>query len=258
MLGGVAPAAAVDAPLRLSRSQRPDDGPAERLEKQGRQIALHAEGDYSAWSYADTWLSGIYTATLGPPFNRSQSFAVNVDTRESDLAAVDVEDLKGNVWPGIPFQYQTTWQQTDAQVAAPVVRSWRLPVLLLYAVLGLWSAKPFWPGDSDITAHERHPSNLVGAMARHQGRAGRGYVLAARSPVALAALGDVVAGRGGGALRGGDLRAGKPPRRRPLPRRAGGHAAGADRPGDADDRPGVASPCSGPACPTWPCWSTTR
>lgn len=143
VLGGVAPAAAVDTPLRLSRSQRPDDAPAERLEKQGRQIALHAEGDYSAWSYPDTWLSGIYTATLGPPFNRSQSFAVNVDTRESDLAAVDVEDLKGNVWPGVPFQYQTTWQQTDAQVAAPVVRSWRLPVLLLYTVLGLLVSETF-------------------------------------------------------------------------------------------------------------------
>ena len=62
---------------------------------------------------------------------------MNVDTRESDLAAVDAEDLKNNVWPEVPFQYQTTWQQTDAQVAAPVVRSWRLPVLLLYAVLGL-------------------------------------------------------------------------------------------------------------------------
>jgi hypothetical protein len=143
VLTGTAPAAAVDAPLWLSRSQRPDDGPGERLEKQGRQIALHAEGDYSAWSYPDTWLSGIYTATLGPPANRSQSFAVNVDTRESDLAAVDVEDLKSNVWPEVPFQYQTTWQQTDAQVAAPVVRSWRLPVLLLYAVLGLLVAETF-------------------------------------------------------------------------------------------------------------------
>jgi hypothetical protein len=143
VLGGVAPAAAVDAPLRLVRTQRPDQSASPRLPPQGVQIALHAEGDYSAWSYADTWLSGIYTATLGPPISRSQSFAVNVDTRESDLAAVDAAELTATVWPEIPFQYQTTWRQTDAQVAAPIVRPRRLPVVLLYAVFGLLFTETF-------------------------------------------------------------------------------------------------------------------
>ena len=132
VLGGSAPAVAVDVPLLL---KRPD--------KQTRKIALHAEGDYSVWSYGDTLQSGFYTATLGPPAGAAESFAVNVDTRESDLATLDVEDLRNKVWPDIPFLCQTTWQQTDAQVAGPVVRPWRLPVILLWGVFGLLVAETF-------------------------------------------------------------------------------------------------------------------
>ncbi len=137
VLGGSAPAAAVDVPLVLRRSERPVSTPPDRSDQQGRPVRLHAEGDYSAWSYADTWLSGVYTATLGPPISRTQRFAVNVDTRESDLAPLDVDDLRNKVWPGTAFLYQTTWQHADAQVSGPVVPPWRLPALLWWTVLGL-------------------------------------------------------------------------------------------------------------------------
>ncbi|MCI0334760.1 MAG: VWA domain-containing protein [Planctomycetes bacterium] len=44
------------------------------------------------WTYADTDLSGIYTL-LGLPNDESQQFAINVDTRESDLRQADPQQL---------------------------------------------------------------------------------------------------------------------------------------------------------------------
>jgi hypothetical protein len=123
-LGGSAPAAEADSTISL---RRPDG--------HSRQVPLRAEGDYSAWSYADTMISGIYTAKFGQTASRGQSFAVNVDTRESDLTQLSLEDLKSDVWPEI--LYQTTWQNLDAPTAGPMARQGRLHVAMLYAVLGL-------------------------------------------------------------------------------------------------------------------------
>lgn len=119
-------AAAVDAPVSV---ERPDG--------QTRSVPLRTEGDYSGWSCAETFRSGMYTARLGPPVARSQSFAVNVNTAESDLSAIGVDELQSDVWQGIPFAYQTTWQALDAQAAGPTARPGRLHVELLYVVLGL-------------------------------------------------------------------------------------------------------------------------
>ena len=131
-LGGSVSAAAAGVPLWL---RRPDG--------QSRQLPLGAEGDYAAWSYNDTTRSGIYTATLGPPISRSQSFAVNVDTRQSDLEQLSQDDLRSDVWPGIPFLYQTTWQNLDARAASPIARPGQLHVSLLYVVLGLVFTETF-------------------------------------------------------------------------------------------------------------------
>lgn len=99
---------------------------------------LRASGDYSALNYADTAQSGIYVARLGPPVNRSHTFAVNVDTTESDLTSVDPEELRTDVWPGIPFEHQTSWQELGpAMPGRPIAGRSRLHVDLLYAVLGM-------------------------------------------------------------------------------------------------------------------------
>ena len=108
-----------------------------RPDGQTRQLALHAEGDYAAWSYGDTTQSGIYTARVGSPSALGESFAVNVDVRESDLARLAPEELRSAVWPGTPFLYQTTGGSGGAGGAATVVRSGRLGVALLYAVLAV-------------------------------------------------------------------------------------------------------------------------
>jgi hypothetical protein len=132
-LGGAIPAAAADAPLTL---QGPDG--------RSRPVQTRLEGDQSAWSCADTTQSGIYTARFGPPIERSQYFAVNVDTVESDLAQLDPDQLRKEVWAGIPFRYQTTWPSGDQpSLGGPAGHGGRLPVAMLYVVLGLLLTETF-------------------------------------------------------------------------------------------------------------------
>jgi hypothetical protein len=110
----------------------------------GRSSQLRAAGDYSALICDDTLQSGVYVARFGQPVNRSQTFAVNVDTVESDLARVDPEELRDEVWPDIPFVHQTSWQ--DAQTiptVGPNRAGSQLQVDLLYAVLGLLFLETF-------------------------------------------------------------------------------------------------------------------
>ena len=113
----------------------------------GRAIStqLRTAGDYSALRCDETLQSGIYVARFGPPVNRSQEFAVNVDTAESDLARVEPEELRDDVWPGIPFAHQTSWQDAHTLTAAGPIRSGSpLQVDLLYAVLGLLFFETFY------------------------------------------------------------------------------------------------------------------
>ena len=95
-------------------------------------------------SYADTAQSGFYLAQFGPPVNRNQTFAVNVDTAEGDLARVEPDELRSVVWPSIPFVYQTSWQDLGVVPAGgPESAGSRLHVNLLYAVLGLLFLETF-------------------------------------------------------------------------------------------------------------------
>ena len=72
-----------------------------------RSVQLRADDDDTTLSYPDTAQSGIYMARFGAPLNRTESFAVNVDTVESDLTQIDPEELQNEVWPDIPFVHQT-------------------------------------------------------------------------------------------------------------------------------------------------------
>ena len=101
-------------------------------------VQVGAAGEHSVVTYADTAQSGIYAARFGPPVDRSQLFAANVDTAESDLTPIDPEELRSEVWPGIPFVHQTTWQDLGASAPGnPIPGRSRLHVDLLYVVLGL-------------------------------------------------------------------------------------------------------------------------
>lgn len=93
-------------------------------------VGLRREDERTTWSYADTWTSGVYSveavaasggnkadsapggdaAALG---RRASLFAVNVDPAESDLTPLTIERLRDEVWPGIPFVHQTSWDHFD-------------------------------------------------------------------------------------------------------------------------------------------------
>jgi hypothetical protein len=91
-----------------------------------------------------TTQSGIFVARRGPPPGREETFAVNVDTAESDLAQIDPEELQDELWPGVPFVHQTSWQNLGATgPGSPIRGANRLHVGLLYAALGLLLIETF-------------------------------------------------------------------------------------------------------------------
>ncbi|MEK6234494.1 MAG: hypothetical protein N2C14_07260, partial [Planctomycetales bacterium] len=108
--------------------------PSGRTEK----LSLSAEGETSRFSYDQTSLSGLYTVRIGPPDSRDELFAVNVDTRESDLAKLDFAELKQEVWPD-PIQVHSEPPDLGSQwttgLSGTSKGNWS--VFLLYAVLGL-------------------------------------------------------------------------------------------------------------------------
>ncbi len=106
----------------------------------GEEVHVREEGGVRAWTFTETGRSGLYTARYGPPVSRNDLFAVNFDSRapdESDLAALGPEELGDEVWPGIAFVHQTSFQKLDAPISAAASRPNRLARGLLYAVLGL-------------------------------------------------------------------------------------------------------------------------
>ena len=81
VVGGLTGASA-GAPLEITL-------PGGEIEK----VRLRVEGDRSVWSFDNTLTAGVYRANAGDPEAEEQLFAVNLDTKESDLSRVAVEDL---------------------------------------------------------------------------------------------------------------------------------------------------------------------
>ena len=100
-------------------------------------VRLKAEGDYSEWTFSDTSASGIYLASLPGPQMPSESFGVNVDTAESDLAKLEPAELRERVWAGVPFQLRNDWQDLNLESDEAIVRRNTLHQFVLLAVLGL-------------------------------------------------------------------------------------------------------------------------
>ena len=78
--------------------------------------------------YEATNRSGIYELAIGPPINRTEWYAVNVDPRESSLDYVDQEELENDLLPGVAIEYLTQWQdgprRLDRQRTKGQVGSW--------------------------------------------------------------------------------------------------------------------------------------
>jgi hypothetical protein len=131
-LGGTIATPAGDAPLTL---HLPDG--------RNEQLRLHSEGNYGTWTYFDTSTSGVYSAQFAPPLAQTEIYTVNVDTAESDLAQLGVDELSSDLWPAVRFVHQTDWEDLAAPPSAHASRRNRLPKGLLYGVLGLLLAETF-------------------------------------------------------------------------------------------------------------------
>jgi hypothetical protein len=129
-------------PLAASVAGQAADAPVVvvRPDGQAEQVQVHADGDYAGWTYDKTTTSGIYSVRYGRDSSASGdvlTFAVNVDTAESDLAQVSVDELRNDIWPGIRFSHQTTWQGPPPAADGPIASVGRLQVEILYVVLGI-------------------------------------------------------------------------------------------------------------------------
>jgi hypothetical protein len=130
----------VGEPIDVTAAAAAADSPVTVQTPDGRSLnlALRLHGETAGFEFAETGRSGFYTVMIGSPLNRRETFAVNVDPKESDLAQLTVEELRDEVWPGVHFLHQTTWQNAAEPIAAAtLVRPAGLQVELLYCVFGL-------------------------------------------------------------------------------------------------------------------------
>jgi hypothetical protein len=93
--------------------------------------------------FGDTAQSGAYVVRFGQNADHKLIIAVNVDTRESDLAQISPDDLQTEVWPGATFPRQTVWQNTDRPAVGALFARTDLQVKILYMVLGLLFLETF-------------------------------------------------------------------------------------------------------------------
>lgn len=74
---------------RLTMTPPATEQRRDRTGQVGREVRLESEGDVWRWSFGDTFISGIYDLTVGPPIEHHERFAVNLDPRESPLERID-------------------------------------------------------------------------------------------------------------------------------------------------------------------------
>jgi hypothetical protein len=109
--------------------RRPDD-----VEQ---DIRLASDEQFVSFAYRKTDRRGLYQVTLGVPLSRTELFAVNVDSRESDLAKATEAELETELFPGIDLTYLTQWQQFQRHTEAADTDRGRLTRWLLVATLCL-------------------------------------------------------------------------------------------------------------------------
>ncbi|MBL8826005.1 MAG: BatA domain-containing protein [Planctomycetaceae bacterium] len=85
-----------------------------------------------SWIFNDTATSGPYAATVG---NEAESYAVNIDTVESDLARVDAAELRDQVWSGVRHSLRTDWQNLSEGEDESIARRNALHQWLLVVAL---------------------------------------------------------------------------------------------------------------------------
>ena len=114
-------------------------------------VTLKDASNVLASAFDETGTAGIYELSLGSPLNRKESYAVNVDLLESDLAHADWQALRSELFPEADAQ---NWNSAASglQSTAPELTSglslltrsiaWTVLVLLLIEPLLAWKFLP--------------------------------------------------------------------------------------------------------------------
>lgn len=99
-------------------------------------VSMRSTPAGSEWNYTNTDVSGIYTLR-GLPQNRTQQFAVNVDTAEGDLAKIDPQSLL----PAIKVRSDWHAEASGDLVEATTQSEWNSEIL--WGVLALLFVESF-------------------------------------------------------------------------------------------------------------------
>jgi Mg-chelatase subunit ChlD len=111
-----------------------------------KKAVVSGEGTGRSWTFPETVASGLFRAApagSGPGIAAAQTFAVNVNTVESDLAQVAPDELAHDVWPGVRYFHRTNWRNADETAGDAIVVRSRLHLWLLIGALGLVAVESF-------------------------------------------------------------------------------------------------------------------
>jgi len=100
-------------------------------------IPLSLDGGAGSWQFNATDPSGIYAAAPVESPEAVESFAVNPDADESDLAKISESELRQGVLSDVAFELHSDWQRMAAQPQGMTTRPSSLAKTLLYLLLGL-------------------------------------------------------------------------------------------------------------------------
>lgn len=103
-------------------------------------IRAAASDGSTEWAYAALDRSGLYSVEIGPPILKHELYAANVDTAESNLTRISLEELRDEVWPGIHFESLDGRAAAD-ESGSTIVRQYALHQWLLYGALALLLAE---------------------------------------------------------------------------------------------------------------------
>lgn len=128
----------VGQPLIGDQGQTP---PASIETPSGERHAVRLQSGETAWQFSDTLQSGVYWAHFDDA-EAPRPYAVNVDTSESNLAKLTNDELRNDLWPGVPIELSTSWQDTENDLEIKATGGGKANLPLLYLALGLLLTEP--------------------------------------------------------------------------------------------------------------------
>lgn len=127
---------------------------AELLRPDGSRETLYAErdGDLARFVIQQPRDPGVYQLTPGGAANEARFLAVNVDPRESDLQALNPEDLQGDLFGGIPLDVGGSTLEVSPTATQPQTSVLAVRLLAAVFVLLLVELTMAWKGRYGLIA----------------------------------------------------------------------------------------------------------